>query len=102
MPEDQRKGGVNRPLTKPLEIIAMFTLLKADVITPATPAHRLMVEVASNTHDHENIPIDVKNFELLVSAPTREAIARAIADVQWLKGYSLMNYWIPESGCLEF
>jgi hypothetical protein len=54
------------------------------------------------TQCQEGISLNVRTVDLLVSAPTREAIARAIADVQWLKGYSLVDYWLPESGCLEF
>jgi hypothetical protein len=81
----------------------MFALLlKAPEITPDASAHHFRVEVASNTHDHEGIPLDVRTVDLLVSAPTRETIALAIADMQWLKGYSLMNYWIGEDGAPEF
>ncbi len=80
----------------------MFTLLKAPDITQATPAHRFMVEVASNELDYEGIPLDIRTVDLLLSVPTREAISVAIAEAQWLKGYSLMSYWLPEVGGCEF
>jgi len=80
----------------------MIALLTSPDITQATPAHRFMVEVASNELDHEGIPLDIRTVDLLLSAPTREAISVAIAEAQWLKGYSLMSYWLPEDGCSEF
>ncbi len=81
----------------------MIALLTApNRLTQSTQTFRYMVEVVSNAHDHEGVSLDVRTVNLLVSAPTREAIALAIADVQWLKGYSLVDYWLLESACLEF
>ena len=79
----------------------MIALLTAPEIIQATSTHRYMIEVISNELDHEGVSLDVRTVNLLVSAPTREAIALAIADVQWLKGYSLVDYWLLESACLE-
>jgi len=98
----QRKRRCQPPVNNPLEILAMFALLTAPEIPQATSAQHFMVEVASNAHDHEGVSLDVRTVDLLVSVPTREAITLAIADVQWLKGYSLVEYWLLESACLEF
>ncbi len=80
----------------------MFGLLTAPEIPQATSAHRFMVEMAINALDHKSISLDVKSVDVGVSEPSNEAITRAIAGVQWLKGYSLVSYWLPENGCTEY
>lgn len=100
--ETKKKAVDTRPSIKPLEILTMFALLTAPEISQATPAQRFMVEVASNALDHEGIPLDVKTIDVVVTEHSKKAIASLIAGADWLKGYSLVNYWSPEDGCPEF
>lgn len=61
----------------------------------ATHTYRYYVELASTQLDFDGVPeffcvVDV------VAVPTQEAIIKAIFDCEFLKGYELISYWIPE------
>ncbi len=81
----------------------MLELLTAtETFTQATKAHRFMVEVASNEVDFEGVPVDFKVIDVVVTKPSKQAIKSLISAADWLQGYSLVRFWIPEDGCTEF
>ncbi len=81
----------------------MIALLTArETLAQSTPAHRFMVEVASDNLDLEGVPIDCQIIDVCIAAPSREAIELLVAATDWLKGYSLKSFWQPEDGCTEF
>jgi len=85
----------------------MITLLTAaETQTAPAVAHRFMAELASRELELDAYGIavskDVKTVDLLVTVPDEVAIKALLAATDWLAGYSLVRYWQPEDGCLEF
>ena len=81
-------------------MIAILTAPKT--FGPSAKTYRYKAQLVSKRLDFEGVPVAHQTIDLLVNAPTEEAIALAIAGTDWLKGYSLMSYWLPEDGCSEF
>lgn len=82
----------------------MITLLSApETLTSPASAHRFMVELASNelVLDAQGVPVpkDYIKIDVVLLEPTEQAIKTLIAATSWLKGYTMVNHWVPEDGC---
>jgi len=85
----------------------MIALLSApETLTAPAAAHRFMAELASKELELDAygvaVPKDVKTVDLLVTVPDEMAAKALLNAADWLAGYSLVRYWQPEDGCLEF
>jgi len=69
--------------------------------TNATPvdSHRFYAELASSQLDYDGSPEYFRIIDIQVAEPTQQAIEREIAACDWLKGYTLINYWRPQDNC---
>ena len=84
----------------------MFELLTApEALAQPTIAHRYMVELASLELELDflgvPVPVDYQTVDVVVTEPTKTAIQTLIAAADWLKGYTMVSYWIPDD-CAEF
>lgn len=74
----------------------MPQLLTAPEAKTAARTYRYYVELASTQLDFDGVPEFFRLVDVVVAVPTQEAIVKAIADCQFLKGYELISYWTPE------
>lgn len=76
-------------------------LIAQEVVEQKLTGHRFIVELASHEVELDTwgipVPVDFKTIDVVVTEPTREAISAQIVDYQWLKGYSIVDYWQPDS-----
>ena len=80
----------------------MTQLLTASlVIEQKKTYHCFYIEPASDEQELDAwgipVPVDFKTIDTVVAEPTREAICALIADYEWLKGYSIVDYYQPDS-----
>ncbi len=59
-------------------------------------SYRYFAELASTELDYDGVPEYFRIVDVQVSEPTQTAIEHEIAARDWLKGYTLINYWQPE------
>lgn len=81
-----------------------MTYLTDAEICPGSPnSYRFFVELASNEVEldayDEPVPVAFKTLDVLVVEPTIEAIRRVIANQNWLKDFSIVDYWQPDPDC---
>jgi hypothetical protein len=66
------------------------------------PAFLLKVELTSTEIEDDGygypVPVDEKLVEVVVAKPTRSLVEAAIATLQDLHGYEIVNFWQPEEG----
>jgi hypothetical protein len=76
-------------------------LTAPEVVEQKLTGRRFFVELASHEVELDAwgipVPVDFKTIDVVVTEPTREAISAQIVDYQWLKGYSIVDYWQPDS-----
>lgn len=64
--------------------------------------HRYYVQLISKQHetqDNRLVPTRYEVVDAVVVEPTRESIEALIAATDWLKGYSIIDFWPPEDNC---
>lgn len=76
-------------------------LVAQEVVEQKLTGHRFIVELASHEVELDawGIPVlvDFKTIDAVAGEPTREAICALIVDYEWLKDYSIVDYWQPDS-----
>jgi len=81
----------------------MMTLLSAsETKTVKLPTYRYLVQLASYQLDHLGVPEHVQLLDVVVLEPTLEAIISLVTATGWLDSFTMVSYWIPADGCLEF
>ncbi|MDV2997874.1 MAG: hypothetical protein N4J56_007579 [Chroococcidiopsis sp. SAG 2025] len=74
----------------------MAYLTAADAIG-ANQCYRYYVDLASEERDYQGVPEYTRTIDVVVTQPSKEAIAQLIAACSWLKGYSVVSYNKPSS-----
>lgn len=79
----------------------MIALLTApEILAQPTPAHRYMVELASDETvlDRDGIPVPAhfKTIDVCVTEPHLEAITELLQANGHLDGWGIVNHWVPE------
>ena len=77
----------------------MPQLLTASEALSANQTYRYFCELVSIQLDYDGIPETFRVVDVLVAQPTQSAIENALDSGDWLEGYSLVNYWLPEDCC---
>lgn len=60
--------------------------------------YRYFAELASNTMDHEGIPMGFKVVDVMVCEPSEAAILELLGEKGWLKHWILIDFWQEENG----
>lgn len=58
--------------------------------------YRYFAELASNEFDYEGLPKHCRIIDVVVLEPTEAALKTLMAATGWLKGYTLVGFWLPE------
>jgi len=72
-----------------------MTYLTAPGAIGAKQCYRYYVDLVSNQRDCEGVPEFTRTIDVVVTQPTREAIASLVAACSWLKGYEVVSYNEP-------
>ncbi|MDZ4879101.1 MAG: hypothetical protein CLLPBCKN_008539 [Chroococcidiopsis cubana SAG 39.79] len=57
--------------------------------------YRYYVDLASEERDYQGVPEFTRTIDVVVTQPSKEAIASLVAACSWLKGYSVVSYNEP-------
>lgn len=79
----------------------MLKLLTAPTAFGQPHNYRFMVQLASIKVDREGVRENYQVIDVVVSSPTKEAIATLLAATDRLQDYAIADYWIPED-CDQF
>lgn len=60
-----------------------------------TQFYRYIAQLQTVEVDFDGIPVGDLAIDVVVNEPTKKAIAHLIAGCNWLKKYTLVDYWAP-------
>ncbi|MDV2997024.1 MAG: hypothetical protein N4J56_006729 [Chroococcidiopsis sp. SAG 2025] len=72
-----------------------MTYLTAPDAIGAKQWYRYYVELASEERDCEGVPEFTRTIDVVVTQPSKDAIAQLVSACSWLKGYSVVSYNKP-------
>lgn len=80
----------------------MPQLLTTPEAQTATQIYRFYCQLAHRETDWEGVTLHTRMIDVVVTEPTREALADLIMGCEWLADYQLVSFHLPEDGCSEF
>jgi len=72
-----------------------MTYLTAAEAIGAKQSYRYYVDLASEQRDYQGVPEFTRTIDVVVTQPSRDAIAQLVAACSWLKGYEVVSYNEP-------